>query len=462
MPMYILAQEHFTGCLLDEEAYNAIPQKKENLTRDYEILPSSYSLKQYCPTPNNQSNYGTCTGWASAYAARTIAEAVAYGWKDKEKITLESFSPIYIYAQITERNDDCKSGTYIHKALEIMKNEGVAKYNSFNVKCASYIPYSLKEEAILYKIDDYYTLFYSDSPYSKKINETKKVIYKDNPVIIAMKCYGSFSNATDIWNGRTDSDKGYHAMCVIGYDDNKNGGSFQLINSWGLGWGNGGFTWVTYDDYYRYVNNAYAIYVKKKELPKPKPDPQPTPEPIKLANLGGEIRYHLTAEGKKGTEMHVQLYSEKTIPYYRMQKSYESGSRYRIYISNNEPAYVYVIGSDLKNSVSLAFPPDDKTSALIDKSSNIAIPDETWSIEMDNTIGTDYVCVLYSENALPIHNIVKKIKEASGNFYDKIKFTLSNNIVPAKEIIFSQNVIRFNVKGTKKTVVPVIVEIEHK
>ena len=470
MPMCMLAQEYFTGCLINEEAYNALPQKKENLTRDYEILPPSYSLKQYCPTPNNQSSYSTCTAWSSAYAARTIAEAVAYGWKDKEKITQESFSPIYIYAKIKERDDNCQSGTYINKALEIMKNEGVAKYKSFDVKCASYTPYSLKEEAWQYKIDDYLTLFDSDSPYSIKVRETKKAIYQDRPVIIGMKCYTSFSNATDIWNGRTDIDRGNHAMCVIAYDDNKNGGSFQLMNSWGLGWGNGGFTWVTYNDYYRCVREAYTIYVKKKELPKPQPKPEPQPqpkpepppEPIKSVNLGGEIHYHLTAEGKKGDEMYVQIHSEKVIPYYRMEKGYESGSRYRIYISNNEPAYVYVIGSDLKNSVSLAFPLDDKTSALIDKSSNIAIPDEKWSIEMDTTVGTDYVCVLYSESALPIHDIVKKVKEASGNFYDKIKFALSDDMIPTKETNYSQNVIRFDVKGAKKTVVPVIVEIEHK
>jgi hypothetical protein len=456
------AQEYFTGCLIDDEAYNAIPQKKENLTRDYEILPSSYSLKQYCPTPGYQSMYGTCVGWASSYAARTIAEAVACGWQEKDKIMQESFSPIYIYAKIADRNDNCQSGAYIHEALKTMKNEGVAKYNSFNVKCASYVPSSLKEEARQYKIDDYYTLFYRDNPYSKKVNETKKAIYKGRPVIISMNCFSSFNKATDVWNGHADYEEGGHAMCVIAYDDSKNGGSFQLINSWGRGWGNGGFTWITYNDYHRHINYAYAIYVKKKALPKPQPKPQPVPEPVKSVNLGGEIHFHLTAAGKKGDEMYVQLNSEKTIPCYRMKKSYESGSRYRIYISNNEPAYVYVIGSDLSNSVSLAFPPDDKTSALIDKSSNIAIPDETWSIEMDNTIGTDYVCVLYSENALPIHNTVKKIKAAAGNFYDKIRFALSADMISAKEINYSQNVVRFDVKGTGKTVVPVIVEIGHK
>jgi hypothetical protein len=127
------------------------------------------------------------------------------------------------------------------------------------------------------------------------------------------------------------------------------------------------------------------------------------------------------------------------------------------------PAYVYVIGSDLQNSTSIIFPPDNKISpALTYKSNNIAIPDENWYIEMDYTIGIDYVCVLFSENELPVNNIVKKIKDGSGNFYDKIKYALSSDIVPAKNINYSKNNISFDISGTKKTVVPLIVEILHK
>jgi len=124
---------------------------------------------------------------------------------------------------------------------------------------------------------------------------------------------------------------------------------------------------------------------------------------------------------------------------------------------------VYVIGSDLKNSVSLVFPPNDKTSpALIYRSNNIAIPDEKWYIQMDNTVGTDYVCVLYSAKDLPIHYIVDKIKNAPGSFYDKVKTVLSSDLVPDREINYDPNNIRFSVKGTRKSVVPVIAEITHK
>ena len=38
-----------------------------------------------------------------------------------------------------------------------------------------------------------------------------------------------------------EPDVGGHAMCVVGYD----GDNFEIVNSWGTGWRNGGFAWLT-------------------------------------------------------------------------------------------------------------------------------------------------------------------------------------------------------------------------
>jgi hypothetical protein len=37
---------------------------------------------------------------------------------------------------------------------------------------------------------------------------------------------------------------GYHAVCVVGYDDSRQ--AFRFVNSWGAGWGDGGFAWLSY------------------------------------------------------------------------------------------------------------------------------------------------------------------------------------------------------------------------
>lgn len=551
----VMAQiEHFqfTGMLMDDDEYEKIPEQPMLLTRDYVSLPSSYSLQKYCPTPKNQGNYGTCTSWASAYAARTIAEAIKNGWTDREQIDRETFSPAFIYKQIKSANDtNCQNGSCISDAMALLKNKGVPKYSLFSPMCADYIPTNLYNSAYDYRIENYFRLFSSIEEYSVKVQKTKKAIAEDCPVIIGMNCYASFSSAKECWNGVKDTYRGGHAMCVVGYDDNKFGGAFLIMNSWGTNWGVNGFTWVKYSDYTSTVKYAYQLYVPKSS-PVPNPVPNPTPTPasngkpaitwnsalissiskfvvkagvnskkqitdvavfvngsrvrsinsvtnngyefvvnqeitlsvgnnaivIEATNADGTTRLEknvsYTAANTNalsgsfyvqlatGEKMPVTLNTTNNVPTYKVDGSYISGTRYRVYISNNEPAFVYVIASDLTNSVSKVFPPTDNISpALVYKSNNIALPDEKWYMEMDNTVGIDYLCVLYSKETLDINNIIKQIQSSNGNFYRRIYSVLGNKIAKTSEISLTSGSISFTAQ-TSGIIVPVVLEIIHK
>ena len=458
-------KKYYTGLLLDDSAYALIPQKPELLTRGYDILPKSYSLRKYCPVVRNQGHYSTCTSWATTYAARTIAEAVANHWQDSVQITKEAFSPLFTYALLKPPYDiNCQEGIYLPPAFKALKDKGTVKYSDFDLNCSSVISNKLYSKAMSYTIDDYFALFPNGAPSSQKINASKKSIAENRPVVISMANYTSFSNdKEEVWSGITDIKEGYHALCAVAYDDNKYGGAFLLMNSWGTRWGDSGFKWVRYDDYGKHVNYAMEMYVRgKKGSPNPpsplKPTPAPVPAKWKFMDLAGELRFVLST----GITMRPKLHTVNNTPYYKLEGSYISGTRYRLYLSNHEPAYVYVIGSDLTNSVSKIFPPHNRISpALVYKSNDIAIPDEQWYIEMDDTKGKDYICVLYSKEELVIDDIIVKIKMESGSFFDKINKVLEDKIAPARTIKYSTSVINFSVKNTGKTLVPVIVEIEH-
>ena len=45
---------------------------------------------------------------------------------------------------------------------------------------------------------------------------------------------------------------GGHAVAVVGYDDNLNGGRFICRNSWGTNWGDHGYFYMPY----QVINNA--------------------------------------------------------------------------------------------------------------------------------------------------------------------------------------------------------------
>ena len=454
------SQQNGMGLVENLSAYRTVPRKADLVRGDYRGVPSSHSLEKYCPTPKSQGSFGTCTAWSSAYAARTIAEAVAQGWTDKEKINAETFSPWFIYTNIKDANDNlCKLGSYIPAALQLMKTKGVCKFNDYFSECQYSIPLNIFSKAYAYKIDDYFNLFVhsykSKDPsvlndYSK-IEKVKKAISEDRPVVIGMNVYPSFHSCygKELWNGQCDLDTGLHAMCVMAYDDNKFGGAFQIMNSWSSQWGQDGFIWVRYSDFMKNVWSADEIYVRPKNYPSPV---------IKRTTLSGSLKFQLAT----GQNMKPLLSGQGNIKSYKISGSYDSGTRYRIYISNNQPAYVYVISSDLQNNVSKLFPPDDNTSpALVYKNNNIAIPDESWWVQLDNTVGTDYTCVLYSAEQLDINAIMVKVQNASGSFYDKISSALGDKLVPSGDIRFSQSNVEFNAQ-TNKIVVPVIIEITHK
>jgi len=194
-----------------------------------------------------------------------------------------------------------------------------------------------------------------------------------------MKTPSSFDFAKDVWNPKEDPAGAYggHAMCVVGYDDNMHGGAFEIQNSWGLRWGNNGYIWIKYDDYAKFTRYAYEFV----DLPVPKPE---------VADLNGQLKLVLAS----GQEMPANLFMStrglsvvpaKTVPgpltIYQVANEYPSGTRFRMYISNDRPAYVYAISSDLTNAVTKIFPYEDGLSAaLTDKKNDVAIPDENHLI----------------------------------------------------------------------------------
>ncbi len=441
--------EYGMGCLPETDVAN-IPKQAQLMERDFKVLPSGFSLLKYCPTPQSQGQYGTCTSWATAYAFRTILDAIRYDWTDKAKITKEAYSPLFIYAQIKNPYDsECRQGSHISEAMKRLRDVGAVKKYSFDVMCASSVSSALMSSASTNKISSFSCLITYGQHVMEpvKVSLIKKALSEKQPVVIAMHVYPSFHSAKDLWDGNTSGVSGYHAMCVVGYDDNKYGGAFLIQNSWGERWGNGGYTWVKYMDFCKTVDQAYT-----GALPY-------SPSPVTKKNiLSGALSLQLSS----GATMQPVLNKETGIPHYDIRGSYISGTRYRLYLTNNEPAFVYILGYDMNSNISLVFPPrDDISPALTYKQSHIAIPDEKWYIEMDDNTGTDYMCVLYSKHELEIKDIIGSVKLGSGSIYERLKQALGTTIAPASDITYSGSKISFDA-ATNGTVVPIIIAISHK
>jgi len=433
-------ESYSLGCVFDQEKYEAVPASAPLMTRDYTRVPSSYSLKKYTPYPKSQGNQGSCTGWSSTYAARTIVYAIQNNITDRYQITQNAFSPSYVYNQV-KVGAECNRGAYISDALGVLQNQGSAKLNQFPYECNRAITATDKTKAANYKITGYKRL----SGYGNSILPIiKKSISEKKPVVFSLRCYNSFNAAKEMWDGQADYFRGYHAMTVIGYDDQK----FEIMNSWGPHWGNGGFTWIRYSDFTRNLQEAYEMIEEFKAEPS-KPD------------LSGELAL-IKADG---TQMYAkyQNYGSKKQGIYKVIQPQYSGTNFRIQLSNNEPAYVYMIGSDLTGQVDVIFPFNTQMSpALTYKSNNVAIPNEKYFIQMDDKKGTDYLCILYSKKPLDIEGIKRKISSSYGTFQERLNRVLADKMVAKADASFENNKIKFKATSKGKTLVAMVVEIDHR
>ena len=487
-----------TGELMTLEQYKKIPLAPQ--TRSITPLPSAASLKKYCPIPGDQGEYGTCTSWASAYGARTISWAVKNHLTDVHDITNQAFSPSFVYALVKDDDDyNCKFGASTIECLETLKDVGAVFITDIPYQCnpivSPFIP-----RAKTYAIKDFQGItdasgVVTDQPVAitkEDLEKIKRALSEKKPVIASVKSYDSFNDArgVKIWSGVSTGRSEGHAICIVGYDDRFNNGdgtfgAVEVMNSWGPVWGDGGFMHVKYQDFLRILNYALMLYDDILPVPPPEPpkaslvtQPEPPKSPITPSlsfELMKRMEGSLTLMLDNGTTMrlagdesgfsNLKLASNERMTYHILD-AYPSKTNFRINFTSSQPAYVYVISTDSKRSpLAQLFPnPDRNISALLDFTTavSVSIPDETQYIQMDETPGEDYLCIIYSKEKLNITDINNAFrKNPHKSFVTIVKEALAGQIVEDNEVVFEKSKIAFSAASPIRTAVPIFIRIKH-
>ena len=262
------------GLVVNERNYASVPLLKnsEGSKNQNHELESTYdfSLREFCPTPQNQGNNANCVGWAVGYAAQTIREAYKHRMDNQESIDSLALSPYFIYNNIKLK--DCNLGAEIPDALQFLIRTGNIPLNQFKEgkkDCFAQPNRALYEQANKYKINNFKKIFNPGDSRATKINAVKETLYSGYPVIIAMNISESFfeiEKGEDTWYSRLGSQVpiGGHALVVVGFDEIKN--AFEVMNSWGTGWADNGFVWMNYDDFVEVVKYAFTFQESEEEL----------------------------------------------------------------------------------------------------------------------------------------------------------------------------------------------------
>jgi len=274
------------------------------ITRGGSALPSSASLKKFIPEVINQQG-GSCVSYSSAYYGMT-----AYLRYNQNSNELLPCNPLDLHGRILSfynSCDDINQGSNPIHALTLLRDYGVNSivsidsilwlcnnsnpFDQFPSKLSGWkmlnntrsninsLKYALSTgHPVVTGVSTNLSLsVYSQSYFflseliqkneKKVIDSLKKITPEDclnltnKEIVNEILKIKKIKPGEDIcWSGKPPTKNiGGHAMCIVGYDDTKFGGAFEIVNSWGDDWGNNGFLWIKYNDLYSMFPTFFMI-----------------------------------------------------------------------------------------------------------------------------------------------------------------------------------------------------------
>ncbi|HMV79024.1 MAG TPA: C1 family peptidase [Leptospiraceae bacterium] len=256
---------------LNQDQIRSIPKLSRAFTRSVRSLPASVDLSGKMPPVGSQGTQSSCVAWATAYAMKSYQEKVERDWNYDSPVTGGSgekvFSPAFIYNQI---NGGYDQGSRISDALQVMISKGAAPWK--------YMPYTDTD----YRKQPSAQAFQEAAKFKGKelryiqdddIDSVKAELSSGNPVVFGIPIDDGFYRLKNqVYDRHSGKNYGGHAMTLVGYDDNKvspagDRGAFKIINSWGTGWGDRGYGWISYRMFVTLGPNPMVLYDIKTDKP---------------------------------------------------------------------------------------------------------------------------------------------------------------------------------------------------
>ena len=183
----------------------------------------------------DQGSCGSCVAFGTLAALEALLRKNCYNDPDKELDLSE--------AHLLWCGGGSCDGWYMDEACDYLKTNGVP-----DEACFPYQPQNMSCEDTCKdwknwigdtKIDDWTN--------SLDVNSMKERLVNNGPQISGMAVYQDlFSYKSGVYRHVTGKLAGYHCISVIGYDDNEQ--CWICKNSWGSGWGEGGFFKIGYGE----------------------------------------------------------------------------------------------------------------------------------------------------------------------------------------------------------------------
>jgi C1A family cysteine protease len=209
-------------------------------------IASAYTMPSL-PYPGQQGSEGSCVAFSIVYA------------REREYLNQKGYpiqlSPEWLFDNITNDHENC-SGSTIISGMEFTRTNGICTWASlpymWNNGCTIQPTQDMVNEAYQFRISGMQEISTSD------VLSMKQVILGNHMMVMQVAVDQAFYDAKAGFIWKTFGGVlGYHSLVVVGYDDNKH--AWQVMNSWGTAWGDGGFGWIDYDLYPKVCSNGFVM-----------------------------------------------------------------------------------------------------------------------------------------------------------------------------------------------------------
>lgn len=211
--------------------------------------PPSVDHSDKLPPVGSQGSLPSCTSWAIGYYYKTYQEWQERNWDVNDPA--HQFSPTFLYNMA---NAGGNVGSYYTDNMRLLCDFGCATFadcpNSSNP-----VPWpseSAFARALPYRCAEACYISCGSDP---GIVAVKQHIADGDLAVLPINVWSNFDNINNFDTcycsvDRYGSNRGGHYVTFVGYDDNRatndGPGAFRIVNSWGTGWGNRGFAWMSY------------------------------------------------------------------------------------------------------------------------------------------------------------------------------------------------------------------------
>ena len=210
-------------------------------------LPKKVDYTQKMSPIRDQGEEGTCVGFAVASGMKEYQEFLDY-----KKLVL--LSPRFVYSEAKKIDGvPGAEGTTIRASMQVLEKTGVCqeKFWPYSPHQKDKPKVGAKANAGKFRIITYARIL--------SLNELRLSVSSIGPVVLGIEVFkGMLKTKTGIvpLPKKNETSLGGHAICCMGYDDEKR--LIKFKNSWSTKWGEKGFGYLPYEYIRRYMMDAWS------------------------------------------------------------------------------------------------------------------------------------------------------------------------------------------------------------